>query len=34
MGPVDFRSDGYIYMSDAPGLGIEWDEDLLRDHKS
>jgi L-alanine-DL-glutamate epimerase-like enolase superfamily enzyme len=33
MGPVDFRCDGYIYMSDAPGLGIEWDEDLIRQHQ-
>jgi len=27
--PVDFRPDGYIYMSDEPGLGILWDEDLI-----
>ena len=33
MGPVDFRSDGYIYMPETPGLGIEWDEDLIREHK-
>lgn len=32
MKPVDFRPDGYIYMSDAPGLGIEWDEDVIRRH--
>jgi L-alanine-DL-glutamate epimerase-like enolase superfamily enzyme len=30
MAPVDFRADGYIYMSDAPGLGIAWNEALLR----
>jgi L-alanine-DL-glutamate epimerase-like enolase superfamily enzyme len=29
MAPVDFRKDGYIYMSDKPGLGIEWDESAL-----
>lgn len=34
MMPVDFRSDGKIHMSDAPGLGIEWDEDLLSKHAS
>jgi L-alanine-DL-glutamate epimerase-like enolase superfamily enzyme len=33
MRPVDFRSDGYIYMSDKPGLGIEWDEDLIEEHQ-
>lgn len=33
MGPVDFRSDGFIYMSDAPGLGIEWDEDVIANHR-
>jgi L-alanine-DL-glutamate epimerase-like enolase superfamily enzyme len=27
--PVDFRADGYIYMSDLPGLGITWDETLI-----
>jgi len=32
--PVDFRSDGSIYMSDAPGLGIEWDEDLIGKHRT
>ena len=32
MKPVDFRADGLIYMSEAPGLGIEWDEDLIRSH--
>ena len=30
MKPVDFRTDGLIYMSDAPGLGIEWDEDVIQ----
>ena len=29
MGPVDFREDGYIYMSEEPGLGIEWDEEMI-----
>jgi len=33
MGPVDFRKDGFIYMSDTPGLGIEWDETVLRKYK-
>ena len=33
MKPVDFRADGYIYMSDAPGLGITWDEELIRKHR-
>ena len=33
MGPVDFRKDGFIYMSDTPGLGVEWDEDVVRKHK-
>jgi L-alanine-DL-glutamate epimerase-like enolase superfamily enzyme len=33
MEPVDFRSDGYIYMSNAPGLGIEWDEDAIQRHR-
>jgi L-alanine-DL-glutamate epimerase-like enolase superfamily enzyme len=28
MGAVDFR-DGYIYLSEEPGLGIEWDEDAI-----
>ena len=26
MQPVDFREDGYIYLSEEPGLGITWDE--------
>jgi D-arabinonate dehydratase len=26
--PVDFR-DGFIHMSDEPGLGIKWNEDLI-----
>ena len=30
--PLDFRSDGYIYMPEAPGLGIEWDEELIKEH--
>ncbi|MBN1401452.1 MAG: mandelate racemase/muconate lactonizing enzyme family protein [Anaerolineae bacterium] len=34
MGPVDFRQDGYIYMSDAPGLGIDWDEQALAQLKA
>lgn len=29
MQPVDFRSDGYIYMRDDSGLGITWDEALI-----
>ncbi|MBN1584189.1 MAG: mandelate racemase/muconate lactonizing enzyme family protein, partial [Anaerolineae bacterium] len=29
MAPVDFREDGYIYMSDTPGLGIEWNKDVI-----
>jgi L-alanine-DL-glutamate epimerase-like enolase superfamily enzyme len=29
MAPVDFRKDGYIYMSEKPGLGIEWDEKAI-----
>jgi L-alanine-DL-glutamate epimerase-like enolase superfamily enzyme len=33
MEPVDFRNDGYIYMSDAPGLGIDWNEDALEKYK-
>lgn len=32
--PVDFRSDGHIYMTDLPGLGITWDEALIEKHKS
>lgn len=32
MKPVDFRPDGFIYMSESPGLGLEWDEDLIRAH--
>jgi len=32
MKPVDFRSDGFIYMSAKPGLGIDWDENLIREH--
>ena len=34
MGPVDFREDGYIYMSDEPGLGIEWDESFIEAHRA
>jgi L-alanine-DL-glutamate epimerase-like enolase superfamily enzyme len=34
MAPVDFRTDGHIHMSDAPGLGIEWDEELIRKYRS
>jgi L-alanine-DL-glutamate epimerase-like enolase superfamily enzyme len=34
MGPVDFRRDGYIYLSDKPGLGIDWDEVLIAAHRS
>jgi len=34
VGPVDFRSDGYIYMSDLPGLGITWDEALIERRRS
>ena len=34
MGPVDFRPDGYIYLSDKPGLGIDWDESLIEAHRS
>ena len=30
MAPVDFRPDGLITMGDEPGLGIQWDEDLIR----
>ncbi len=30
MAPVDFRSDGYIYMPETPGLGIEWDEKIVQ----
>jgi L-alanine-DL-glutamate epimerase-like enolase superfamily enzyme len=33
MAPVDFREDGYIYMSDAPGLGITWDEDVIETYR-
>ena len=33
MAPVDFRKDGFIYMSETPGLGIEWDEDIVRKFK-
>lgn len=33
MGPVDFRSDGFIHMSEKPGLGIEWDEEMLEKHR-
>ena len=34
MGPVDFRKDGYIYMSEKPGLGIEWDERVLEKYRA
>jgi D-arabinonate dehydratase len=34
MGPPDFRKDGFIYMSDKPGLGIDWDEEAIRKHKT
>jgi L-alanine-DL-glutamate epimerase-like enolase superfamily enzyme len=33
MQPVDFRMDGFIYMSDKPGLGIEWDEQAIERFK-
>ncbi len=33
MGPVDFRADGYIYLSDRPGLGIDWDERAIEAHR-
>jgi L-alanine-DL-glutamate epimerase-like enolase superfamily enzyme len=33
MGSVDFR-DGYIYMSEEPGLGIKWNEELINKQKS
>ena len=33
MGPVDFRKDGFIYMCEKPGLGIDWDEGVLKKHK-
>ena len=33
MKSVDFRKDGYIYMPETPGLGIEWDEDLIKEHQ-
>ena len=32
MRPVDFRPDGYIYLSDEPGLGIAWDEAAIAKH--
>jgi L-alanine-DL-glutamate epimerase-like enolase superfamily enzyme len=34
MGPVDFRKDGFIYMSEKPGLGIDWDEKVLSKYKT
>jgi D-arabinonate dehydratase len=33
MAPVDFRDDGYIYLSDSPGFGIEWDEKVVQKYK-
>ena len=33
MAAVDMRDDGYIYLSDQPGLGIEWDNMLIETHK-
>ena len=30
---VDFR-DGYIYMTERPGLGINWNEELIQRHKA
>jgi L-alanine-DL-glutamate epimerase-like enolase superfamily enzyme len=33
MQPVDFHKDGFIYMSDKPGLGIEWDEQAIERFK-
>ena len=32
IGPVDFR-DGLIVMPDKPGLGLDWNEDLLNQNK-
>jgi L-alanine-DL-glutamate epimerase-like enolase superfamily enzyme len=34
MAPVDFRQDGYIYMSDKPGLGIDWNEKTMAGTKT
>lgn len=34
MAPVDFRKDGYIYMPETPGLGIEWNEDIVSKYRS
>jgi len=31
--PVEFR-DGYIYMTERPGLGIVWNESLIQHHKA
>jgi L-alanine-DL-glutamate epimerase-like enolase superfamily enzyme len=28
--PIDVDADGYIVLSDKPGLGIELDEDKLK----
>jgi D-arabinonate dehydratase len=33
MGPVDFREDGYIYMTDKPGLGIDWNEKEIEERR-
>ena len=33
MAPVDFRQDGYIYMSDKPGLGIDWNEKAMAEFR-
>jgi L-alanine-DL-glutamate epimerase-like enolase superfamily enzyme len=33
MEPVDFCSDGYIYMSEEPGLGIGWNEKVIEEHR-
>ena len=31
VGDLEFR-DGHVIMDDAPGLGIEWNEDLIEKH--
>ncbi len=33
MESVDFR-DGYIHMDEKPGLGIDWNEKLIKEHRS
>jgi L-alanine-DL-glutamate epimerase-like enolase superfamily enzyme len=32
MAPVELR-DGYIHMPQDPGLGIQWDERIIEEHK-